>query len=338
MAASASNPPDVMTWLDKLLLVAALAVAVGLFLSVGWMAIAPADPRGAVSLVTHDRPMIMIVQAAALAAVTAAIATVMVGTKLPDSGVFAAALGMALVSLRGDTAAYLLINVAAGDPARERALAAQLAVEAAIWFAVLVVAMVVSGLVLRWCFGSRADPGDQFTGGRLAVMYEMSVSRLPFVSRIAAGPAGERDTTDAGVAALRYLGVVTAVGMVLYALFVVGSSPRAIRHGQVCFAAFASFYVAVWIAKSWFGARTPFWGTLAVPIACILGYLWSMIQGDASAPYASLASVPPSRFLRALPITFVAVGALGALAAHWTVSNPVVKPVRSKPAKRASRR
>ena len=105
---------------DKLMLLTAFAVAASLFLSVGWMAVAPSDPQGAVSLLTHENPALMVVEALALAAVTASLATLIAGTRLPDVGIFAVALGLALTSIRGGTATYLLITMADGDSGAER--------------------------------------------------------------------------------------------------------------------------------------------------------------------------------------------------------------------------
>ena len=64
-------------------------IAGGLFLSVGWTAAAPDDPLGPVSLLTRHNPALAAFQLAALAAVTAGIATVLAGRHLPDLGALA---------------------------------------------------------------------------------------------------------------------------------------------------------------------------------------------------------------------------------------------------------
>jgi hypothetical protein len=152
-ATPALDSPPRLRWFDKFILLVALAIGVALFVTVGWMALAPRDPHGAVSLVTATSPLAVILQATLLVAVAAVVATVMIGTKLPDVGVFAAALGLALASLQGNTSAYLLISVAGGDRGAERALAGKLAIESVVWFLLIVVAIAVSGAVMRWCLG-----------------------------------------------------------------------------------------------------------------------------------------------------------------------------------------
>ena len=330
-ATKVSKPRARLGLTDRLLFVLASGVAAALFLSVGWLALAPDDPRAAVSLITHSQAARMVIQAAALTAVTAAIATVIIGTKLADAGVFAAALGLALVSLRGDTAAYLLIHLGQADRSLERILAGKLAVEAIIWFAVLVVAMLVSGLVTRWCFGARCDAdrtpakrGSAPSGpGGWVEWSDLAVRECPILwslgRRSADRPA--RAMAAARIDGLKITAVTTFVAMCLFAMLVSGSAPQWIRHGQTCFAVFVGFYVGSWVARLWFPVRTAFWGLLATPVACVLGYLWTMVQGEVSGAYAHLPSVPPSSFLRVLPMTYVAVGALGVLSAHWTTRN-----------------
>ena len=338
---SHSYPP--LRLIDKLVFVAALAVTVALFLTVGWLAIAPDDPHGAVSLVTHRQAGLMIVQAAALTAVTSAIVTVMIGTKLADAGVFASALGLALVTLRGDTAAYLLINVAQGNRSVERALAGKLALEGVIWFAVLVLAMVVSALVMRWCFGGDWRSGTAANEGRAdqrapssprATLTDMSISECPFLSSLAGVAGSAAATNGSRWAGLKAFVVITVVAVFVFSVLVSGSSPRAIQHGQICFAVFVAFYVGVWVSKRSFPCRTAFWGLVSPAATCVVGYLWTMTLGESSSPYPELASVPVSDFLRALPMTFIAVGSLGVLTAHWTVDVPAPK---SKPAKAKSK-
>ncbi len=333
-ATELSNPTAHLRWFDKLLVIAALGIAVALFLSIGWLAIAPADPYGATSLVTHRQPIVLIIQVTLLAGVTATVATVIIGTKLPDVGVFATALGMALVSQKGATAAYLLVTVAQGNRSRERVLAVELAGEAIVWFLVLVVAMIISALVLRWCYGtSRRIEGGQVTP-RGVTVDDMSAAEIPGLSRSLA--TGAR--TESPLIALRYAGGTAVIGLAIFALLISGSAPRSILHGQAFFATFAAFYIATWIMKSTFGARTPLWGLLAVVAVCVIGFIWTIFVSGAAVPYAHLANIPPSRFLRALPLTFVSVGALGALLAHWTVADPAPKTPEPQPPRKRSRR
>jgi hypothetical protein len=282
------------------------------------MAVAPDDPQGAVSLVTRADSTLVVLQAALLAAVTSAIATVMIGAKLPDVGVFAAALGFAFLSLQGDTAAYLLMTKTNG-PGAERVLAGKLMLETGVWFALLLVAMIVAGAVSRWCGGAllRAA-GFADHAGTSTDLDDLAISECPGLGRLVAGAAGKTETDYARWHGPRTTAVMVVAGIVLYSLLVSGSSPYTIRHGQTCFAVFTAFYLGGWIARRWYATRTSFWGLLAVPITLMLGYAWTMVAGPAGGRYAHLANIPGTDFLRALPITFVSVGAVAALMAHWS--------------------
>ena len=321
MTTTVSANPTPLGLVDKLLFLVALAVAAALFMSVGWMAIAPADPLGAVSIVTHAHPLLMILQTAALAAVAGAIATVIIGAKLPDVGAFAAAFGMALVTLRGDTAAYLLMHVAQGELGRERGLALELLVEAVVWFLVVLLVLLVSGVVMRWCFGRADDPA---AGPASAVLGKMSASEMPALARLVVPPTGAATSPGHIIAGLRFTAATAAIAILVYAILSAGSAPRTIQHGQTYFATFAAFYLGVWAARSWFALRTPLWALVAVPVVCIVGYLWATVMGS-SAGHAYLANIPPSRFMRTLPMAFIGVGTLGALTSCWTTADPAPK-------------
>ena len=332
MTTTVSANPTPLGLVDKLLFLVALAIAAALFLSVGWMAMAPADPLGAVSIVTHAHPLLMILQAAALVAVAAAIATVIIGAKLPDAGAFAGALGLSLVALRGDTAAYLLMHVAQGELGRERGLALELAVEVLVWFLAILLALLVSGLVVRWCF---CRPDDPVARVHSAVLARMSVSEMPALARMVV-PSPAAASLGHVLVGLRFTAVTAVIAILVYAILSTGSSPRTIQHGQAYFATFAAFYLGVWAARSWLPLRTPLWALVAVPVVCIVGYLWTVVMGS-STGHAYLANIPPSRFMRTLPMAFVGVGTLGVLASCWTTTDPAPRK-EEVPKVRAKRR
>ena len=66
---AANTMPGHLRLQDKALSLAAWGIAVGIFGSVGWMTIQPYDPLGAVSLVTSQRAVLMLVEVLALSAV-----------------------------------------------------------------------------------------------------------------------------------------------------------------------------------------------------------------------------------------------------------------------------
>lgn len=301
-------PP--LRWPDKALTMVTWGCAVALFATVGWMAISPRDPQGAVSLVTNPDAL-MVLQILALAAVVSALATVLVGRKLPDAGTFAVAAGLAVSNLQGETSSYLLIYVTGTDVAARRALAGELAVEGLVWFLVIGVALVVSGLVMRWCFG-------HVTGARggAAHLSAMAVADLPGLGRWICPQTGK---SPAAVAArgLRFTAVTVVAALILIGLLATGSPERAVHHGQVYFSLAAAFGVATWLAQRLTPVRTPLWGCLAVPLVCTMGYVWTMFRPAGPVAYAHIASVPPTPFMRALPLEYISVGTAAVVAAFW---------------------
>jgi hypothetical protein len=316
---------------DKLFLLTAFAVAASLFLSVGWIAVAPSDPQGAVSLLAHENPALMVIEALALAAVTASLATLIAGSRLPDVGIFAVALGLTLTSIRGGTATYLLMTVADGDRGAERLLAGQLAGEALIWTGVLFLSLVICGWVTRHFQDSDAD----FALGSLpsasanypVQLTELSATECPGVSRRLGINADSEKPLAARLAGLKTTLVTGLVAMFSFNVLVSGRLPQSIKHGQVIFAVCASFFLGVWISKMWFACRTAFWSLLAVPIVAVMGYSWAVSANSSGGKYADLASVPMSDFLRATPIAFIAAGAMGVLAARWLLSDNPPSPL-----------
>lgn len=324
---------------DKLMLLTAFAVAATLFLSVGWLAVAPSDPQGAVSLLTHENPALMVVEALALAAVTASLATLIAGSRLPDAGIFAVALGLALTSIRGGTATYLLITMADGDRGAERLLAGQLAGEALIWTGVLFLSMVICGWVTRHFQNGDVESTlgslQQMSPNPPVQLAELAATECPGVGRRLGVVPDYSRPLSLRLAGLKTTLVTGLVAMFAFSVLVSGRLPQSIKHGQVIFAVIASFFLGVWVSKMWFACRTAFWSLLAVPIVAVLGYSWAVSANASGGKYADLASVPMSDFLRATPIAFVAAGAMGVLVARWTLADPEIAEDRQSSQKRS---
>ncbi len=235
----------------------------------------------------------MLLQSAGLAAVTAGLATVIAGRRFPDVGTFAAALGLAAVSLRGGTAGSLVIQWADSAPVTQSSLPLQLALEAIAWFVIIFLARVFAITVERWCFDGAH--GERTEG-------EPNSEKDSMV-------AGIKHTVIAGGAALLAFKVLTA-----------GLATRSVQHGQACFVVAASVclaaYLAYWVAP----VRTALWGVLSVPILAVCGYVWARLG---SSPEGLPASVPPSAFLRVLPIQYISVGAAAAVAMFWYLHHRV---------------
>lgn len=287
MAAAVETQLDTfrhLTLLDKLALWAGWAAAAGIFLTLGWMAMAPDDPYGAVSLLLRGNALGMWVQVAGLAVVTSAIATILAGRSLPYAGAFAAALGMAVVSLRGRTAESLIIAARTSDLGTS-ALGVRMGIEALAWTGVLALALVVGERISRWCFSQAADQGEAHGQRRVG---------LP-------APVFALATVAFALLAFNVLGA--------------GMHSREIRHTQVCFVVAASVWLGGYVGFRIVPVRGIFWYIAAVALKALGGYFWASLQSDGpSLPV----SVPPSNFLRVLPIQFVSVGVAAAIAAYWS--------------------
>lgn len=307
------------------------ALAAALFLTVGWLAMAPDDPLGAVSMLARRGGLTMLVEAAAMTVVMAALATVIVGRQLPDVGTFAAALGLAVVSLRGATAEYLLVHNSAATEWTEHALAWRFALEAGAWFLVLIVAAGVVAPVTQWCFGrskQRQADGKNDVSTPIAASFD-----LPGVSARWSKVRGGAQT-PAGDGA-RHMLTAVGVGLVAMALLSTGLSSRVIQHGQVCFVVAASVCIGTYVAYRVIPVQSALWSILAVGLLSLAGYTWAL----ARPPIAGLPpNIPSSHFMRVLPIQFISIGVATAVATFWYVYIPVANaPRASEAAKRSPR-
>ncbi len=293
---------------DRLVALVAWAMAIALFLTIGWRALQPTDPQGAVSMLTCPHPWLMVVQMGMLGVVVAALATLLVGRKLADAGVFTTCLGLAVANLRADTVESILISVVdRGNSARAN-LAASFLFEALIGFVFVVLAMVTSGFVLRWCF-SRGE------AGRLSVLSTMAVGDMPLISDVLRCDAAPRQRSALGAGLGQSL-FTTVAAFGLIGVLSTGTPARAITHGQVYFSIAAAFWIAGDVAHRKWPVRTPFWTCLAVPVVAVAAYVWVMLV-DSDKAAALPPSIPHSVYLRALPLEYIILGTLGALLAFW---------------------
>ena len=302
---------------DRTAMLMSWVLACALFLSVGWLTMAPDDPLGAVSVLTRDGAFMMIVQIAALAGVVSALATIIAGQRLTDVGTFAVALGLALVSLRGGTAEYLLMQGAAVSATSERALAVRFAIEALGWFLVTVVAVLVASVVQRWCFGSLEDDATSAghpPGGEIPTLAGCDIPQLS--ESWLAVSAGRQTAPRDG---LKHTLTVIAVGLAAMAVLSFGLSSRSIRHGQTCFVVAASVCIAVYIAYRSVPVRSVLWCILGVGMTALIGYVWALVR---PAVPGLPPNIPSCHFLRILPVQFISVGTAAALALFWYVYTP----------------
>lgn len=305
--------------LDRATTVSAWALAGALFLTVGWVAMEPDDPLGAVSMLGRSGGggLLMLIQAGALAAVASGLATLIAGRRLTDVGTFATSIGLAAVSLRGGTAGALLMQNADVSSSFEHGLALKFAVESLCWFVVVLVAVGVSALVMRWCFGTPRDAPAADVGYLSAAAPTVAGYDVPRFSAGWLGVPCGRQTGAAG--GIRFTLVAAGLGVAAMALLSAGLSSRSIQHGQECFVVAAAVFIACYVTQRLLAVRSALWAVLAVGLMALAGYAWSAIRPTvAGLP----PSIPSSHFMRVLPIQFLSVGTAAAVATFWYVYVP----------------
>ncbi len=232
---------------DRAAVWASWLLAGAIFLTIGWLAMAPDDPQGAVSILTRRHAPLMLLQACALAGITAALATVIAGRQLPHVGTFAAAIGLAAVSLRGESAVYLLLQRADSASATHADLAGKLAFEAILWFAILGLAALVTEFVSGWLKWPRPKP-DVRRGWQHAI-------------------------------------VAGGAGLAVFYLLGGGVTSRAIAHGQACFLVAATVFLSGYLAHRLAPVRSPHAAMVAVGALAVIGFgLARLIRGAAGLP------------------------------------------------------
>lgn len=301
-----------LSFMDRVASWLSWAVAVVLFITIGWFAMEPDDPLGAVSVLTRNNAIAMFGQTAALTAIVAGIATVVIGRKLVDAGTFAAALGLIAVSLRGDTAEYLLVQSAEAGVG-PRGLALKFAAESVGWFVVVLTAPVVSFIVARWMDNGIAASVGQNHGERAAL--DATMIGHDAVELVASGVG----RVTASVNGVKHAVLTVIVGFAAFHVFSTGLSARMIQHGQSCFVFSAAVGVGCYFAHRIVPVRSALWSFVAVGALTVLGLIWASVwPGEANLP----ANIPASPFLRILPIQYVSVGTATAIFMRWYMDTP----------------
>jgi hypothetical protein len=306
MTPTFSTPYPRLRWPEKVATLVAWSAAVAAFATVGWMAMGPDDPRGVVRMTLADVPVVF-PQLVALAVVVAGVVTATIGRKLPDVGAFAVALGLAGANLKSYASGHPVMTITEVEP--RRVLCMSLSVEALLWFCIIALSLIVSAAVMRWCFGR----DDRDPGVVAARQEALATADVPVIGRLICG-TGEATPWKVG---LLHAGVNAIVALVLIRVLATGAQERSIAHGQVYFSLGAAFFLGAYAAHRILPVRTALWGCLAVPVVCIIGYTLTIVWAKGTGAYARIASVPPTAFIRALPLEYIAVGTVSVLAAFW---------------------
>lgn len=310
-----------LSLLEKTVTFISWALAGVIFLTVGWFALEPDDPLGAVTLLTREGALGVLVQVIALAGITAAVVTVVAGRLLADVGTFATAAGLAAVSLRGETAQALLVRFADASPGYHHALSLRLAGESVGWMIAMLTAVFASALVARWFQTSADTSDDKRTDLRAISVRALAGYDLPKLGGGLHRSMPEQKTVP--LDGIKHLALVTVLGLVAVSILSAGWWSRSIQHGQGCFVVAAGVGVACYFGHRIVPVRSALWSILAVGLIAVLAYLWASVQpAKSSLP----AVVPPCHFLRILPVQYITVGTAAAVAMFWCMFTPEPEP------------
>jgi hypothetical protein len=306
-----------LTLFQKSAVLISWSLAAGVFLTVGWMAMQPDDPQGAVSLLTRRGPILMLIQVAALAVVTSGLTTALTARTLPDMGVFATSIGLVAVTLQGGTASYLFMADSPTGASLPQGLPGKLAVESTVWFIVILLMALSSAWVYRWLFASEETAPDGKDSGPPLLFPLPAGYDLPGVG----GWLGGRYRpwrTPIGIGVQHSL---VAGGAALLAFALLSGAPyvRLVQHGQACFMVAVCMWIGVGLANRLVPVSSSVWSLGAVWLLAVGGYLWSgLVPPKDGLP----ASIPPTSYLRVLPIQYLSVGTATVIALFWYVSPP----------------
>lgn len=301
-----------LTLIERIAIWMTWAIAGALFLTIGWRLMEPFDPEGPISVVSSHGGAFILLEAGVLAAVCAAVCTLIAGRYVVDVGIFAASLGLTAVSLRGGTTAYLLLYGTGRDGGVLPAgvLAIRFAVASVGWFAVVMVAAYVCHLVLRLCFPATLRGAAE--GGPADLVLTTPVSDVPSFNFGEGRVLSKQTPISDG---LVHTACVAGIGLMAFRVLMASSAHRAIHHGQACFVVAASIWLGCYIAHRIVPVRSSLWALLGVCATAVVGYLWAAITTGAEAfPPA----IPQSPFLRVLPIQFIGAGAAMVVFMQWS--------------------
>lgn len=298
-------PAAPLGFIEKVRVVLACAVAIVLLTTVGWFVAEPADPHSGVVLVAQPgRAMAVWPTLILLTALAGGIGAVMCPRRLVEGGVFAAAVGLTALALKGGSMQDVLdYSLVAPNEASRKGLMVRMAFDTLLWTGLMAATWIFVALVRRWVWSDEE-------------LYSP-------VLGAAVKPDAPAATTpkQAGWPAFVITGLVAA----FIVLIAAARTPVAtVARGQVIAAVGGGFFVAAMTARYGTGQHRAHWYVLAVPavalLAWLVGYLnasmgWAV--GDLRR-YVDLLQTPPHALVRPLPIEYLAAGVAGALAGFWS--------------------
>ncbi len=311
-ASSSLNPARPLSFVEKCRVVVAATAAVLLLNPVGWAVVAPADPDMGITFVLLPAGGIGAwPELTVLAVVAAVIGTALAGRRLPEAGVFAAAVGLAALALRGGSMRMLLAYQVTPDTGSRRAFMWAMALDTLMWTALMAVVWVAVMLVWRWLWSTP----DEAAAGVSPPVARGSGKDAP-----TAAAAWSR-TPWSGWPALAVTGLV---GLFVIWTTIARTPVATIARGQVIASIAGGLYLGAMAGRYFTGIDRAIWYVAAAPaialVGWLLGYLaadmrWAQVGGYKF--YALLAITPPHNLARPLPVEYVAVGVAAALCGFW---------------------
>ena len=292
---------------EKLRVLGAAGVAVLLVGYVGWMVAEPTDPQMAVTFTESGRsvwavwPSLLV-----LTVVAAAVGSAIAGPRLPEAGMFAAAVGLAGLALHGGSMQVLLDYEAGAVAAGRRRLMFTMGVDAVLWAALLAVSWVVVAAVGRWLWANHAGGGPE----KPQPLKKSTKNSSALVEVLGGGPLAL---------------AVTCVVAMFVIWMTAGRTPVAnIARGQVIASVFFGLYLGAMAGRYFTGIDHARYYMLAPLVAALVGFLLGYLQANmgwasgASAAYAQLATTTLHALARPLPIEYIGVGLAGTIFGFWS--------------------
>lgn len=304
---AAQAPGTPLGLVEKARVAAAVAIAAALLYTVGWMVAQPWDPNLALTFVRSGRAIPAIWPGlAVLTVVAGVIGTIVAGPRLPNAGLFAAAIGLGTLSLHGGSMMVMLAHEGAVEPAARKAFMFAMGKDCLLFTAIMVVTWLAVTWTYQWVWLANGKQPPALTG-----------------EPAAPSPQPRNATALAGLGwpAL----VVTGVVAVFIVWMTTGRTPVAnVHRGQTIAAVAGGLYLGAMAARYFTGIRDVRFYLMAVPAVGLMAYLVAYLsadmtwaQGTSYQYYIYLATTPTHDLARPLPIEYIAVGTAAVLAGFW---------------------
>ena len=289
--------------IEKLRFVVACALSAWLFVTVGGMVVQPSDPQAALSLVGNSAVLSRAVSAALLSAVVALLAAVVGPSRLPGFSCVAMAVGWEALNWNGATMEYLLLFAGGAEASSRASLFGRLTVETLYWCVLAAGALMLERVVRRW------------------------LGQIPSEPDVAAESKRGASTAAGWRSRLLTISVSAAIGAFVVSQFVARSAVAETHKGQVYFSLLAGFYLGALVGLYFSLRVSPILFVISVGLVASLSYLWAAthpMADVAQAAYRGLLSAPPTALSRPLPVEYVGLGMIGAIAGSWSARNVYV--------------